>query len=167
MASLEHFLRRLYLKYSYETVSPSGLEKVTALPLCKDKPNRILRYYGSFNPPHVGHLEVLRHGVESWPDLNIVAACVQPMDREHIDNKCWISNRDLLLTHEQRADLWQKDSRFPSGAWVWRDMWPDQEIIRDELISMAREDGFEIKFVNLIGPDNWNVDRPERCIDQN
>jgi hypothetical protein len=62
MASLKHYLRRLNLKYSHETVPPSILEKIAVLPLRKDKPNRILLYCGAFNPPHVGNLEFLRHG---------------------------------------------------------------------------------------------------------
>jgi hypothetical protein len=67
-----------------------------------------------------------------------------------------------VLSHKQRAVLWRKDSRFPRWACIWRPLWPDQETLLSELVSIAREDGIEIKFVQLVGRDTWNVNHPRR-----
>ena len=122
--------------------------------LSKDQPNRILLYLGSFNPPHISHLQVLRHALESSPDLNIVAAIIIMMDEDHLRGKNQSSGRSLVLTSKKRATLWYEDSRFPACAWVC-ESWTILENLQRDLIREATKDDLEICFTSLCGPDCW------------
>src|SRR5271170_3262027 len=96
----------------------SGSDKQGIPLLSKDRVNRVLTYFGCFNPPHVGHLGVLRHAFESSPDLNIVAGIVLPVSVKAIESKNRRSGRCLVLSGEQRSELWNRDARFPAWAFA-------------------------------------------------
>ena len=125
----------------------------------KDQPNRIILYAGAFNPPHISHLQVLRHALESSPDLNIVAAIIYLREDDYLERKNQHSGRSLVLTNKKRANLWCRDSRLPAYTWVCDSPGIYAKLEKD-LIREARKDGLKICFVSLVGPDNWVVLHP-------
>jgi hypothetical protein len=130
--------------------------------LSKDRVNRVLIYAGSFNPPHVGHLGVLRHAFESSPDLNIVAGIVLQAADECIEVKNWRSGRCLVLSEEQRSELWKRDARFP--AWAFAPNYKYSTELKEKIANAAKKDGYEIRYIELCGPDHWNFSRPCRHV---
>ena len=100
MATFSQYFHSVYQDDSPKTRLRSGSDKRGIPLLSKDRVNRVLSYPGSFNPPHVGHLAVLRHAFESSPDLNIVAGIVFPVAVEYIKEKNYLSDRCLVLSGE-------------------------------------------------------------------
>src|SRR5271154_1353613 len=151
MATFGQYFHSVYPDDSRRAQLQSGSDKREIPLLRKDRVNRVLSYYGSFNPPHVGHLSVLRHAFESSPDLNIVAGIVLPMPVEHIERKNYRLGRCLVLSGKQRSELWKRDARFPAWAFTLNSMKIDKKIA-----NAAKKDGYEILYIELGGPDTWN-----------
>lgn len=124
--------------------------------------NRILVYCGSFNPPHLGHLELLRYGfLRSGKDLNLIAAMIVPMGHNHIARKCKGSHPGLIFSKEERRLLWKEHPDFPPWAWLFDRGWEELVRFQAELKVMTERDGYKIRFVMLCGPDcrprsDWN-----------
>ena len=124
--------------------------------LSKDKVNRVMVYAGAFNPPHVGHLGVLCHAFQSNPDLNIVAGLVYPSSVDRVRRKNYHSNRRLVLSEEQRSELWERDVRFPTWAFAPR------EDFETKIANAAKEGGYEIRYIRVLGPDGWDINNPRQ-----
>src|SRR5271154_4876479 len=151
MATFSQYFHSVYPNDSRKARLRSGSDKRGIPLLSKDRVNRVLIYPGSFNPPHVGHLGVLRHAFESSPDLNIVAGIVLPAAVENIEAKNWESGRRLVLSREQRSELWKRDARFP--AWAFAPNYESSAGLREEIANAAKKDGYEILYIKLGGPD--------------
>ena len=162
MATFNQYFHSAYPNYSRNARLRSGSDKRGIPLLSKDNVNRVLLYPGSFNPPHVGHLSVLRHAFDSSPDLNIVAGIVLQMAVEHIEEKNYRSGRRLVLSLEQRSELWKRDARFP--AWALAPSCKSSVELREKIANAAKKDGYEILYVNLSGPDIWNFNWPHRHV---
>ena len=160
MATFNQYFHSVYPNYSCKTRLRSGSDKRGIPLLSKDRVNRVLLYPGSFNPPHVGHLSVLRHAFESSPDLNIVAGIVLLMDVERIEEKNYQSGRHLVLSLKQRSELWKRDARFP--AWAFAHSCESSWELREKIANAAKKDGYEILYIRLNGPDVWDFIRPQR-----
>ena len=66
--------------------------------LDRSRANVILVYYGSFNPPHRGHLAVLWHAYyQLAKELNIVAAVIRPFHDDRVRFKYRDSKTKTLL----------------------------------------------------------------------
>ena len=156
MATFAQYYHRIHKHESRKAGVDSEANKCKVPLLSKDKVNRVMVYVGAFNPPHVGHLSVLCHAFQSSPDLNIVAGLVYPASVGLIKTKNFFSNRRLVLSEEQRSELWERDARFPTWAFAPRDD------LETELASAAKKDGYEIRYIGVIGPDNWNINNPYR-----
>lgn len=119
--------------------------------------NRILLYPGSFNPPHLGHFELLRHGFwRSGRDMNLVAAIVVPLDDNSLRFKFRRTEDATLFTQADRIRLW--NGCVPSD-WYWtydRSMteWFD---FKERLTAVISQDGFNITWTALTGPDLFKV----------
>ena len=111
MATFAQYYHRIHKHDSRKAGVDSEANKCKVPLLSKDKVNRVMIFYGVFNPPHVGHLGVLCHAFQSSPDLNIVAGLVYPLDVDQIERKNRNSNRRLVLSEEQRSELWERDVR--------------------------------------------------------
>src|SRR5271155_1648820 len=155
MTTFSQYFYSVYQDDSRKARLRSGSDKRGIPLLSKDRVNRVLIYPGSFNPPHVGHLGVLRHAFESSPDLNIVAGIVLLVAVEHIEEKNWRSGRRLVLSREQRSELWKRDARFP--AWAFAPNYKCSSVeLREKIANAAKKDGYEILYINLCGPDVWD-----------
>lgn len=163
MATFSQYFHTVYQDDSRKAGLRSSSDKRGIPLLSKDRVNRVLIYPGSFNPPHVGHLGVLRHAFESSPDLNIVAGIVLPVAVEHIEEKNYRSGRRLVLSREQRSELWKRDARFPAWAFA-----PSHKLavgFEEKIAKAAKKDGYEILYIRLGGPDTWDFSWPLRHTD--
>jgi hypothetical protein len=163
MATFAQYYHRIHKHDGCKAGVDSEANKCKVPLLSKDKVNRVMIYYGVFNPPHVGHLGVLCHAFQSSADLNIVAGLVCPLDVNFIERKNRNSNRRLVLSEEQRSVLWERDVRFPPWAFVpRRRKYDSTEDFKTEIASAAKKDGYEIRYIRVMGPDNWDIDNPTR-----
>lgn len=79
--------------------------------------NRILLYVESFNPPHRGHLHLLRrvfsHGCH---DLNVIGAIILPADDNSVQHKVTKAGGTFMFGKNERCMLWKSDDNFPEWA---------------------------------------------------
>lgn len=148
---LECYQGRTSSGYLLELVFDRG---ITHYPpsLRSDRTNRILIYPGCFNPPHHGHLELLRHGFAK-SGYNIVAAIVIPLDDNKLVSKSRAAGEDMILSKEQRVQLWRQ--KYYPNDWFWVYDRTEQEWEESGRLLTHRitGDGFDIEFVLLCGPD--------------
>lgn len=119
--------------------------------------NRILVYPGSFNPPHRGHFELLRHGFgEAGRDMNTIAATVLPLDDESLVKKLRGQENALIFTKAERIRLWKG---YGSSDWCWIFDGSVSEWcgFQKRLTQAITKDGFDISWVVLCGPDYVKV----------
>src|SRR5271156_5430797 len=163
MATFGQYFHSVYQDDSPKARLRSGSNKHEIPLLSKDRVNRVLYYPGSFNPPHVGHLGLLRHAFESSPDLNIVAGIVFSFAVEHIEEKNYLSNRCLVLSRKQRSELWKRDTRFPAWAFAPSNYTSSTELMK-KIANAAKKDGYEILYIELRGPGGWDFSWPFRHV---
>jgi hypothetical protein len=161
MATFAQYYHQFHKHDSRKAGVDSEANKCKVPLLSKDKVNRVMVYYGAFNPPHVGHLGVLCHAFQSSSDLNIVAGVVRPLSVYQIREKNYYSNRRLVLSQEQRLELWERDVRFPMWAFAPRE-YGTFEDLGTKIARAAKKDGYEIRYIRVLGPDNWNINDPRR-----
>lgn len=149
MADLEDYIKRAL---GDDTASVFNHGVAYRPQLRQDRKNRILLYPGSFNPPHVGHLDLMQHAFENCQDINVIAAIVIPLDDDRVRSKCVNIGQDLQFTREQRVQLWRGNTRAPwywvfdGSEWKW-------DKFRERLEKAVIRDGFDLRFVLLCGPD--------------
>ncbi|KAM0353075.1 hypothetical protein ACHAPU_001964 [Fusarium lateritium] len=116
--------------------------------------NRILLFPGSFNPPHQGHLDLLKHVFDNaGEDLNIIAAIIVVTDDDRLEMKMEDKDTAIILPRERRANLWRGNGIPVDWAWVYNDTevsWPG---FRARLVRELRKDRIELSFILLCGPD--------------
>lgn len=164
MASLTEYIQRVRSNYpgNFAAVDPFPKATLHAPTLLKEQKNRIPFYKGSFSPPHIGHLAVLKHAFEhGGKDLNMVAAIVKPVDDCSRPATATCSGKVISFSMEERVALWKGDDRLPARAWVYEDSMAELKRLMYCLVETTKEDGYELEFVALYGPDNsgW-LDEP-------
>ena len=127
--------------------------------------NRILVYPGSFNPPHNGHVALLRQALHnSGSDLNIIAAIILPLDDDSLEKKFAAQPGTLILTKKQRATLWAGEYGTGPGpsCWVFEYSTEKWGAFQKQLIKTTTLDDFDVEFVCLSGPDWVTVGQSPR-----
>ncbi|KAL2753541.1 hypothetical protein ACRALDRAFT_212404 [Sodiomyces alcalophilus JCM 7366] len=104
-------------------------------------PNTILVMPGSYNPPHYGHLELVKHGLaRGGADLNILAAIIIPTDDLRLSSKFAGRHRPLARGLPPNVFVFEK----PDGEW---------RAFCEQVARAIRADGFSVEFMALVGPD--------------
>ena len=146
MALLETYINNLC---TCEPTHPSRYPKgqvfasgALAPQLSKTQTNRILVYRGSFNPPHHGHLKLLKHafchGAHDW---NLIAAIIHPVS--DIEGKCDTKGGKLGFSKDARAFLWKQDPGFPDWAWVFENGSMSIKDFLPQLKAQINSDGYK------------------------
>ncbi|KAF4971330.1 hypothetical protein FSARC_1762 [Fusarium sarcochroum] len=116
--------------------------------------NRVLIFPGSFNPPHQGHLNLLKQVFENaGEDLHIIGAIILITDDDMLKNKMEHKDNAILLPREQRANLWRGDGIPVDWAWVYDNPEASWADFRSNLVKELSKDQIELKFTLLSGPD--------------
>ncbi|KAM0800312.1 hypothetical protein BDR22DRAFT_789758, partial [Usnea florida] len=120
--------------------------------LSKTEINQILVYPGSFNPPHRGHLHLLKHVfTRGAHDLNIIAAIILPRSDESVSRKVREEHGLLMFGRDERCFLWKQDVCFPPWAWVYEKSTASFQEFLERLIQAGQKDGYSIEVLMLYG----------------
>ena len=123
-------------------------------------PNTILLFPGSFNPPHHGHMKLLKQVMEGvGKDLNVIGAIIIIDDDEKLAEKAKSGDLKLKFSQRHRARLWHGDRR-PPVDWVWIFSHPETKWwkFRSDLAEKAKKDKYDIRFIHLVGPTQITAD---------
>jgi hypothetical protein len=145
------------IRTKYKSHTPIFSHHSAAPRLFPGKVNRILVFSGCFNPPHLGHLELLTH-IFLRTDCCTIGAMIVLKGRDTCErNDAMVNGSTFYLGYKQRAFLWQDDilGRF---AWVYKDESASVPQFRDTMIKLAKADGFELEFTGLNGSDHYKID---------
>ena len=127
----------------------------------KTRTNRILAYCGSFNPPHRGHLHLLKHAfTRGTHDLNVIAAIIVPRSDQSVANKVKAEKGNFMFGIDERSLLWKQDICFPPWAWIYNDSTTSFTIFSQQLIHATEQDGYSLEFVPLYGAERLTPSSP-------
>ncbi|QDS74234.1 hypothetical protein FKW77_002739 [Venturia effusa] len=151
--ALEKYVTKAYNQHDNQ--SPRSFFRRSPV-LHKNGVNRVLLYYGCFNPPHIAHLNVLRHiYTETSYEFNVVGAIVIPLcDKSCVSKFTNRNDSSHLYSIKERMKLWEQDPEFPDWACVVESDIARTDDFRFDLRVSAGQDGFDIKFVSVFGPDH-------------
>lgn len=164
-APLEQYIQRVYdhiPKHASQTLRGRiFLDTGSAPQLDGSRTNRILVYVRSFNPPHQGHLQLLRHTFYHGSHLlNIIGAIIRPTSNDSVVKKCYRHNGGFIFGQDERCMLWKQDPNFPPWAWVCEGENNTIHGFFNRLKAVAAEDDFEIDYVLLRGPSGDDCKHP-------
>ena len=155
-ASLEYHIRRACRESNaFLSNGDPIFYKSTTVPapiLTKGAVNAILLFPGAFNPPHLGHLQlletVLQHSARKY-----VAVIILPYENEKLAKK--LQAEDISLTILERTDLWRAGLPKDLQPIVWPSMmgYDGWDGFLDALKYSVFPDA-EIEADILWGPDN-------------
>ena len=129
--------------------------------LGKDRINRVLAYPGAFNPPHRGHLHLLKHAfIRGTHGLNVIAAVILPRSDEGVDKKVKRKDGRFMFGIDERCHLWKSDLGFPSWAWIYNDSTTSFTEYSKRLIQATKKDGYSLEFVPLYGAESATPSSP-------
>ena len=121
----------------------------------KTKTNRILVYFGCFNPPNRAHLHQLTHVfLRGTYDLNIQYALIVPSTDELVSRKKKAEDANFMFSLDERCVLWRRDLCFPLWAWVFNQNIMPFSTFWKRLYRAIKRDGISLEMVPLCGPGN-------------
>ena len=168
----------LYIEQVQSDQSASATPRVTVYPpsppnnpifdslhsapfLSKKRTNHILVYPGSFNPPHRGHLHLLKHAfTRGTHDMNVIAAIIHPRSDESLSRKVKAENGKFMFGRRERCLLWKQDICFPPWAWVYENSGASLTQFSKQLIRATEKDGYALEFVPLYGAEGASPSSP-------
>ncbi|KAL8951609.1 MAG: hypothetical protein Q9222_002435 [Ikaeria aurantiellina] len=164
-APLEDYIHKVYdhqVKYPSQNPANQLFPLGPSAPqLFKANVNRLLLYYGCFNPPHGGHLRLLRHVFyHGTYGLNVCAAIVRPLNNVASERKLQQEGNGFIFDRDERCMLWKRDLCFPHWAWVHEGGNGTFTSFLRRLQQVAHEDGFKIEYVRLTGPNSHDYRSP-------
>ncbi|KAK8125308.1 uncharacterized protein PG998_001067 [Apiospora kogelbergensis] len=169
-ADLAPFLQTYFSKEHGLHLAPRCPSSV----LRKGVVNRILYYTGSFNPPHAGHLAILKHAFDHCDrHYNVVAVVVEMASDQTLQHKFRDQPGTLLLNSAQRVQIWaealcnrhqggNRDSDQNMWCWVvsgydfcaWEDGFDEMML---KLAHWAAPE-YDVRVTHLIGGDYIRLD---------
>ncbi|KAF1918233.1 hypothetical protein BDU57DRAFT_514896 [Ampelomyces quisqualis] len=143
-----------YVRTALEDEEATVFQHSNRPELVSNKVCHILTYRGSFNPPHQGHKDVLCHGFfRGGLDLNIVAAFVYFLNDETVDRKYNYSPVDVVFRRAERIKLFNGGDITGGWHYCYPGSIDYQYDFQNQVRAQAAEDGFQIEFLILCGPD--------------
>ncbi|TWU72086.1 hypothetical protein ED733_003983 [Metarhizium rileyi] len=128
-----------------------------------DDSNRVLLFPGAFNPPHQGHVQLLKSVLSDVTrHLNIRGVIIFPQDDEQVREKTKHEPVDLDLTKSKRSALWRSAEEFPEkDAWVFEGSRSSLRNLQDQLQRNLKGEHINLTYLLLVGPD-WLSTRAMR-----
>ena len=83
----------------------------------------------------------------------MIAAIVKPVEECSRPATANCSGKTISFSMEERVALWKNDERLPGWAWVFEDSTDELHKMMFCLVEFTEEDGYELDFVVLCGPD--------------
>ncbi|OAA44220.1 Rossmann-like alpha/beta/alpha sandwich fold protein [Metarhizium rileyi] len=136
-----------------------------------DDSNRVLLFPGAFNPPHQGHVQLLKSVLSDVTrHLNIRGVIIFPQDDEQVREKTKHEPVDLDLTKSKRSALWRSAEEFPEkDAWVFEGSRSSLRKLQNQLQRNLKGEHINLTYLLLVGPDwlstravydpgKWNCD---------
>ncbi|KAI4631814.1 uncharacterized protein J4E87_002520 [Alternaria ethzedia] len=160
-APLEYYIRLASKSMSLPTPSDSYFTSPEHAPvLHRNRENKIIMYTGSFNPPHLGHLELAFHTFLRSSSTTIAVVFLPFRDKLKAKDGAMVNGKVFATEKEQRIALLQNDL-LQRWTWFHRGHRTDFEKYGATLIKEAKKDGFQVSFVVLAGSDKFEREKVE------
>ena len=160
-APLEYYIRLASKSISLPAPSDSYFTSPKHAPvLHRNRENKIIMYTGSFNPPHLGHIELAFHTFLRSSSTTIAVVLLPLRDRLKAKDGAMINGKVFATEKEQRIALLQNDL-LQRWTWFYKGHRTDLERYGTTLIEEAKKDGFQVSFVVLAGSDKFEREKVE------